>query len=96
MAHEDRNLGDNVVGAPEMRIEIGPRIELAPNDTLLLASDGLCDNLYVGEIIEIARQGKLATVGARMLAGTHERMTTPAGDQPSKADDLTFVIYRPG
>src|SRR5690606_26158083 len=45
MFHEDRHLVSNMIGCPEMRIEIGPWHCLAARDTLLIATDGLFDNL---------------------------------------------------
>ena len=56
--HEDRHFVSNMVGTPEMRIEIGAPLELARRDTLLLASDGLSDNLLIHEIVERIRKGR--------------------------------------
>ena len=39
--HDQRHMISNVIGSPEMRIEIGPAIQMAARDTLVLASDGL-------------------------------------------------------
>ena len=95
MHHEDRHIVSNFVGCPEMRIEIGPARELAARDTLLLASDGLADNLHTEEIVERIRSGPLHN-GMRSLAqDSIARMRTPTRGQPSKPDDLTFVVYRP-
>ena len=94
MVHEDRNLISNVIGSEEMRIEIGPTLELARRDTLLLASDGLSDNLYPREIVEAVRKGRLARAGEHLLATCRRRMQNPDGSNPSKPDDLTFVAYR--
>ena len=33
-------------------IDVGPPVRLAARDTLVVASDGLCDNLLVEEIVE--------------------------------------------
>ena len=52
MHHEERHVVSNIIGTPEMRIEIGPPIDLATYDTLLVATDGLADNLHIEEIIE--------------------------------------------
>src|SRR3954452_18273411 len=57
--HEARHVISNVIGSDQMRIEIGPPIEMAPRDTLLLASDGLFDNLLPDEIVEAVRRGPL-------------------------------------
>ncbi|MCA9079255.1 MAG: serine/threonine-protein phosphatase [Planctomycetaceae bacterium] len=94
MYHEERHLVSNVVGIAEMRIEMGPRIELAARDTVLIASDGLFDNLYEQEIVEIIRKGQLEA-GVRQLAElASSRMLLGQGGVPSKADDLTIVAFR--
>ncbi|MCG8379043.1 MAG: protein phosphatase 2C domain-containing protein, partial [Proteobacteria bacterium] len=46
MLHPERNLISNYVGCTDMHVTIGPIVELAPLDTLILSSDGLSDNLY--------------------------------------------------
>lgn len=96
MRHEDRHIVSNVVGMPDMRVEVGSAIRLAVRDTLLLATDGLFDNLYVHEVIAVIRKGRLEDV-ARALAGeARRRMLAPAEDRTPKPDDLTFVAFRPG
>jgi serine/threonine protein phosphatase PrpC len=94
MHHEDRHLVSNVIGSPDMRIEIGPPVCLAPRDTLLLASDGLLDNLYNDEIVERARKGPLKGVVHSLAGACRERMTHPQQGAPSKPDDLTLVVFR--
>jgi serine/threonine protein phosphatase PrpC len=94
--HEDRHIISNIVGSPAMRIEIGPPSSLAPYDTLLLASDGLLDNLHVEEIVAIARKGSLTSVAATLVERAHARMRSPEQNEPSKPDDLSFIIYRRG
>ncbi|MFH1919693.1 MAG: protein phosphatase 2C domain-containing protein [Planctomycetota bacterium] len=59
MYHEDRHLVSNVIGSVEMKIEIGPTLRMAARDSVLLASDGLFDNLHVEEIVERLRKGPL-------------------------------------
>ncbi len=94
--HEDRHLVSNMIGATDMHIEIGSTLTLSRRDTLLLASDGLADNLRTDEIVKIIRTGVI-TAAARVLAETAaSRMQNPSPDHPSKPDDLTFVLYRPG
>jgi serine/threonine protein phosphatase PrpC len=94
MHHEDRHIVSNVVGSPEMKIEIGPILRLAPRDTLLLASDGLFDNLHIDEIVQRVRKGKLGLACRRLAEDARLRMISPAEGQPSKPDDLTFVLFR--
>jgi serine/threonine protein phosphatase PrpC len=92
--HEDRHIVSNVVGTAEMRIEIGPTIELAPRDTVVLASDGLADNLYNEEIVEQVRKGPLLKAANALAAVVQGRMTNPSGERPHKPDDLTYILFR--
>jgi serine/threonine protein phosphatase PrpC len=92
--HEDRHLVSNIVGSPEMRIEIGRPLALNPLDTVLLGSDGLFDNLHVAEVVEVIRKGRLAEVAGTLAEACRRRMQEPEPDHPSHPDDLTFLIYR--
>jgi len=96
MHHEDRHIVTNVVGCPQMRIEVGPSVELAAYDTLLLATDGLFDNLHIEEIVDCVRRGLLDRAGERLAFAVRRRMTEPTEGEPSKPDDLTFVLFRRG
>ena len=93
--HEERNVVSNVIGTPDMRIDIGPAIELAPRDTLLLASDGLPDNLYVDEIIAQVKSGPLREVGEILVESCRKRMLSSEQQRPSHPDDLSVILYRP-
>ena len=92
--HEERHLVSNVVGAPDMRIEIGANRRIAKRDTLILASDGLFDNLYLDEIVEVIRKGDLQATAQELLALTRQRMHGEQTDLPNHPDDLTFILYR--
>jgi serine/threonine protein phosphatase PrpC len=94
MEHDDRHIVSNVVGDPEMHIEIGPSLPLARRDTVILASDGLTDNFHTKEIIESIRKNPLPSVLQQLAAETNRRMLDHSGDHPSKPDDVTFLIYR--
>ena len=96
MHHEDRHIVTNVVGCPQMRIEVGPSVRLAACDTLLLATDGLFDNLHTEEIVDSIRKGPLDRAGRKLASEARRRMTEPAEGEPSKPDDLTFVLFRRG
>lgn len=72
--HKDRHLVSNIVGAENMRIEVGPQLKMAPRDTLLVASDGLFDNLHLSEIIEFVRKGPLDRAIERLTASVTQRM----------------------
>lgn len=94
MLHDERHLISNFVGAPEMHIEVGPPLKLARRDTVLIASDGLTDNLHNDEIVETIRKGPLDRAMEEIIATARRRMESPGGEQPSKPDDLAFMIYR--
>ena len=92
--HEDRHLVSNMAGCTDMRIEIGPAVDLAPRDTLVVASDGLFDNLHIDEIVEQVRKGPLGAAAQRLADDATSRMLSPQPDHPSKPDDLSFILYR--
>ena len=91
--HEDNHLVSNVVGDPNMRMEVGPAIKLATHDTVLIASDGLFDNLWVEEIIAIIRKGKLTAAVTQLATAARERMHS-LEHEPCKPDDLTIIVFR--
>lgn len=92
--HEQRHVLFNVIGASSMRVDIATAFKLAQRDTVLLASDGLVDNLYVDEIVEIIRAGSLPAAADRLVAKARRRMVAEESSAPSKPDDLTIVLYR--
>lgn len=94
MVHEDRHFVYNMIGTSEMRIELGPMIELSARDTIVVACDGLFDNLTSHEIGEMMRSGDLATATRNMVDECSRRMTTLSADLPSKPDDLTIITFR--
>ena len=93
--HEERHLVLNHIGDVGLRIELGPPLRIASRDTLLVASDGLTDNLTQDEVVNIVRKGPLEGAGRALSDLAGRRMLTPEPSQPSKPDDLTFVICRP-
>jgi serine/threonine protein phosphatase PrpC len=93
--HDQRHVIFNVIGADDMRVEISGMTKLAARDTVLLASDGLLDNLFVDEIIEIIRIGPLKAAADKLIAKALGRMKSNGSNQPSKPDDLTIILFRP-
>jgi len=92
--HEDRHLVSNVIGSPEMHIQIGPAIQLARRDTVLVASDGLFDNLRVEEIVGDLKGGSLEKKIQSLIDRAQSRMQRSENEQPSKPDDLTLIAFR--
>lgn len=93
--HEDRHVVSNMVGNLGMRIDVGSSLSLDPRDTVLVASDGVYDNLHLEEIIECVRKGTLADAASTLADACLARMTSPASGSPCKPDDLTFILFRP-
>lgn len=92
--HEDRHVVSNVLGSPNMHIEVGSVLHLKLRDTVLLASDGIFDNLHVPEVVDLIRKGRLSQVVERLSNAARDRMNMPGSGHPSKPDDATFIVYR--
>lgn len=92
--HEDLHLVSNLLGRSDMRIEIGSALTLAQRDTVVLASDGLSDNLRLEEIVERVRKGSLKKAADRLASLGKTRMATDDNGTPSKPDDITFIALR--
>jgi serine/threonine protein phosphatase PrpC len=95
MQHEERHLISNVLGTAEMYIQIGPKVTLSQRDTVLLASDGLTDNLYLEEIVKCCRVRPLKKAIEMLVELATQRMTQSEEGKPSKPDDLSILLYRP-
>lgn len=94
--HEERHIISNIVGFDDMRIEIGPSLQLATHDTVVIASDGLFDNLLIGAIANRISSGPLLGGMKKLAASALRRMVSEAETQPAKPDDLTIIAFRPG
>jgi serine/threonine protein phosphatase PrpC len=92
--HDELHLVSNLIGFPSMHIEIGTQVTLAPLDTIIVASDGLFDNLRSEEIADTCRSGQLLAISRKLVAACHSRMTNALEGEPSKPDDLTFIAFR--
>ena len=95
MQHEERHIVSNCVGTENMRIEIGSSVEMSVWDTLVLASDGLSDNMTVSDIIETLRRGKLPVRSQQLISKAREQMQLEDPQSaPCKPDDLTVIVFR--
>ena len=92
--HAERHLVSNAVGLGDMKIEVGPVLQLAARDTVVLASDGLWDNLRVDEVAEAVRTGPVAAAAGRLAERTARRMAGAEADQPAKPDDVVLLVWR--
>ena len=93
LVHEDRHIVSNVIGDASMTVELGARLRMRRRDTLVLASDGLFDNLATAEIVAMLRCGPLARAAQAVVDECRRRMES-TGTALSKPDDLTLLAYR--
>jgi len=94
LLHEERHLVSNFIGTTDMRIDVGAEIKLQARDTILLASDGLTDNLHSNEITDLIRKGPLNNAVQSMISLARRRMTVETMHLPSKPDDLSVILFR--
>lgn len=92
--HPERHIVSNFVGTQDMIIEVGPTVKLAKFDTILLASDGLSDNVHLSEILANMRRGPLDGSLEDLVALAARRMLNPQPMEPGKADDIAVILYR--
>ena len=92
--HEERHLVSNFIGTADMRIEMGSGLTLNPRDTVLLASDGLMDNVHLHEIADLIRKGPIAEAARSLTSLARRRMTVETMHQPCKPDDLSVILFR--
>ncbi len=92
--HADRHLVSNFIGTSDMTIDVGAAIKLQSRDTVLIASDGLTDNVHIDEIVELIRKGPLDEVADALIDKAVQRMATARRGEPSKPDDLSLLVYR--
>ena len=92
--HAERHLVSNFLGTNDMRIDVGATVRLNPRDTVIVASDGLMDNVHVDEIVEYVRKGALTDAVATAVGLARQRMHTAHDGEPSKPDDLSLILFR--
>ena len=91
----ERHLLVSALGIEPLHIEHSGPVRLAARDTLVLASDGLFDNLLDGEIAELVRKGPLLASVTALAERAMQRMRRANGDESGKPDDLTVLVFRP-
>jgi serine/threonine protein phosphatase PrpC len=92
--HAERHLVSNFLGSSDMKIDIGAPIELRPRDTVMLASDGLLDNVHLHEIIEHIRKGPADAAVDAVVELARRRMRSNNDKEPCKPDDLSLIVFR--
>jgi serine/threonine protein phosphatase PrpC len=84
----------NLVGNADLRVEVGSALSLDVRDTLVVASDGVFDNMSPEEVIAHVRKGSLAAATQQLVDATRRRMEGAVADTPSKPDDMSVVAFR--
>ena len=92
--HAERHLVSNFIGTADMRIDVGAEVRLQARDTIMLASDGLMDNVHLDEIIQRIRVGPIDVALERVVSLANKRMAGASAGQPSKPDDLSLILFR--
>jgi len=90
IAHEERHIVLNLLGADDMRIEMGTPVRMNPRDTLLLCSDGLSDNVAVSDIVNAVKAGSLPDKMNELALLARNAMESETGHP----DDLTLIGFR--
>ncbi len=94
MRHPERNFISNYVGCAGLYVTMSGIIELDPNDTIMLASDGLTDNLYDKEICTFMRHGSLLEGTKELISQCNKNMHESRPDRLCHPDDLTLIAFR--
>lgn len=94
LIHAERHLVSNFIGTEQMHIDVGAPVQLSVRDTVLLASDGLTDNLHLEEIVELSRKGSLDSAMDSLLHRARARMRADSDTLPNKPDDLSIILFR--
>ena len=94
LVHEDRSYLSNCLGGPDMRIEIGPPVEMAARDTLLVASDGVLDNMRHDALVDTIRRGPLVEAAEALRIRVRATMQGEDSELPAHPDDATAILVR--
>ena len=94
--HKERHFVSNILGFEDMHISISTPTCLSSYDTLIVGTDGLFDNLHKDEIVQLIRKGALKLSSQKLISLANERMLGENSKQPSKSDDMSFILYRNG
>jgi len=92
--HDERHLLSNCVGSRDMRVEVGAPVAMAARDTLLLATDGVLENIERKDLIAQIRSGPLLQVATDLQARLRLTMAGVDPKLPAHPDDATALLFR--
>jgi serine/threonine protein phosphatase PrpC len=91
LQHPDLHYISNLVGESDMKIEIGPEVELNSYDTIFLASDGIFDNISPEQVVEQVRKGTTEEIATSLMTMITDKIYNK---EDSKKDDISFVLFK--
>ncbi len=91
LTHPDLHFISNLLGESEMKIEIGPEVELNPNDSIFIASDGIFDNFSADMVVELIRKGNIEEISRSILNDIEKNIYSK---EDSKKDDICFILFK--
>lgn len=92
---DESHIVSNLVGLEGMYIEISSPIPFAAKDSLLLASDGLSDNILLDKILDFLRKGEMNESLQDLAKSCQTKMKDESENNPGHPDDMSILIYRP-
>jgi serine/threonine protein phosphatase PrpC len=92
--HDERHLLSNCVGSRDMRVEVGAPVPMAARDTLLLATDGVLENIERRNLIDQIRSGSLLQAATDLQARLRLTMAGVDPKLPAHPDDATALLFR--
>ena len=93
LRHADRHLVSNLLGARDMRIELGPLRRGSRRATRCCSRATASPTTCAGARSRSARRGPLAEAARRLVVDARAPHGAPAPGDPSKPDDLTFILF---
>lgn len=89
LEHKEHHIVTNVVGMDPLTIDSTSELTLRKRDTLVLASDGVLDNLSWERIASLVSGGRLASCATHLAAAVEAEL-----DAGGKDDDRCFLLAR--
>jgi len=84
--HPKLNIVSNILGYKDFYAEVSETQNVAPNDTLLLSSDGVLDNFVSSNIIDFICKGNIEDASNNLLAELNKDL--------KKQDDIGFICVK--
>lgn len=90
--HPESHVVMNIFGDETMSIEVGPSLEINRYDRLLIASDGLLDNLTSEDLAEKMCDGDLALKSEKLATLINDAHQRKNGVEFPADDDTSFIV----